>query len=437
MVADATINEHSPPFEDFNEALPIELRSLHRFCLWGVDPRNPKRPAVWSEDQYTFSYKNWNDDDWLTSLEVTWQRASQFDYRIGLVVPDGWAIFDIDNVRDPYTRKIKPEVEELIRRLNTVVWISSSGQGLHVFVRLRPHGDLPDRTKFTNLAYSGGTKTSEIKKPNTFVALTFEPLPGYSADEKQVQLLAEDVEHSLLGSENVATFPPSARTSETAYAEHRHTLERSSRFIRERFFKGYTNGGYIWRLLRFNGNQTKPFMDDPSKLTDHSQWNILLLSDYFRRVPDANHKDALELSKAFERHWLKYSPHDRGHCVKPDSWHKNQAATQCDYAKEIAREKRSKIDYPDEVVTALLKIVQETSNPLLTKNEVLFLNAVARQIQQNGNTSVKISIRDMATLTQICPSAVSSAKNAIINRSFSWLEIGREGKTATYRVVLE
>jgi hypothetical protein len=344
---------------------------------------------------------------------------------------------DFDDVRDPYTGEINPAVEQIIRRLETVVCISSSGKGLHVFVRQRAGSELPAGTKITNLDYSGDVKQSEIKKPGTFVALTFKSLPGYSAIEKTVQPLIEDVEHLLFGDNHTISHPPGARTGDTASEAQPDTLEGSAARLHGRFFKGYTNGGYIWRLLRFIGNQTKPFQDTPGLLTDHSQWNILVLSDYWQYVSGPSHKEAEQLSKAYEKHWLDCSPYNRGHQLKPDSWHKNQAAVQCDYAKDKVRARRSAVSHPDTVIGAVMKIIQESSNPLLTRNELLLLGAVTRQVLHQSDTCVKISISEMASLTQMYPSAVSAAKKLIASKNLPWLEIDNKSRTTVYRVVLE
>lgn len=215
------------------------------------------------------------------------------------------------------------------------------------------------------------------------------------------------------------------------------TLYDGAARIREQFFKGCTNGGYIWRLLRFNENQTKPFSDQPHLVSDRSQWIILVLVDYFKHVPDANNEDAIKLSEAYDLHWLKHSPHKLEN--KPpntEQWHKNQVLKQRDVADAKMRAKRSDIDHPVSVTNAIWKIVQEFANPLLTRNEILILGAIAHQIQQQRDLSVKISIRQMAELVRMQPSAVSEAKKSLASKNLQWLQITK-ARTTVCRVVMK
>lgn len=54
----------------------------------------------------------------------------------------GWLFIDLDDVRDPVTGRIPVKVRDLIRELDAYTEVSTSGTGLHVFVRLE--GGLPD-----------------------------------------------------------------------------------------------------------------------------------------------------------------------------------------------------------------------------------------------------------------------------------------------------
>jgi len=230
---------------------------------------------------------------------------------------------------------------------------------------------------------------------------------------------------------------PRERTGDTAVETHADTLYDGAARIREQFFKGCTNGGYTWRLLRFNENQTMPFKKQPHKIADRSQWIILVLGDYFQHVPDANNEDAIKLSEAYDLHWLKHSPHEFEN--KPphnDLWHKNQVLKQRDVADAKMRSERTDINHPASVTNAIWKIVQEFANPLLTRNEILVLGAIAHQIQQQRDLSVKISNEDMASLTGRAETTLKEPKKRLVGRNLPWLEITTASRTTTYRIVL-
>ena len=304
-------------------------------------------------------------------------------------------------------------------------------------MRLRSKSELPKGSNLTNPAYSPGRKVIELKKPGTFVALSWNPLPGYSALDTPARYFPDWLMPLLFSTESPALEAPRERTGDTAAETHSDTLYDGAARIREQFFKGCTNGGYTWRLLRFNENQTLPFKKQPHKITDRSQWIILVLVDYFQHVPDANNEDAIKLSEAYDLHWLKHSPHELEN--KPphnDLWHKNQVLKQRDVADAKMRAKRSDIGHPVSVTNAIWKIVQEFANPLLTRNEILILGAIAHQIQQEGDLSVQISNEDMARLTGRGRTTLKKPKKLLVDRNLPWLQITTASRTTTYRIVL-
>jgi len=420
---------------DSREALPDELRKSEQFCFWGVDTDRIKRPATW--DGSNWDFLDWKNPGKLVSCLKARHLGHRLGVGVGLVVPDLWVIIDFDKCRNLVTGEIVPAVKKLIERLDTVVCISSSGTGLHVFVRLRSNSDLPKGSKLTNPAYSPGKKVSELKKPGTFVALSWNPLPGYSALDKPARHLPDWLMPLLFRTKSPALEPPRECTGDTAIAMPSGTLSEDAARLRETFFKGYTSGGYIWRLLQFRAENTHPFVKQPELVSDRSQWIILVVRDYFQHVPDANNEDAIKLSEAYDIHWLKHSPHEFAN--KPphnDLWHKNQVLKQRDVADAKMRSERTDINHPVSVTNAIWKIVQESANPLLTSNEKLILGAITQQIQQQRDLSVKISNEDMASLTGRAETTLKEPKKRLVGRNLPWLEITTASRTTTYRIVL-
>ena len=419
---------------DAHKTLPDELLKSEQFCLWNIPGISKKKqPATWDGSKWDFGGWNKNPDKLVSCFKAR-QHAASNGVNVGLVVPDCWVIIDFDECRNPDTREIVPAVKDLIDRLNTIVCISSSGKGLHVFVRLRSNSELPKRSTLTNPTYSPGGKESQLKKPGTFVALSWIPLPDYSALDKQAQYLPDWLTPLLFPVESPALEPPRERTGETAVKTPTGTLDDDAARLRQTYFRGYTNGGTIWRYLKFEAEHTAPFMTQPEKISDRSQWIILIVRNYFQHVPDATNKDGIELASEYDLHWLKHFPyeHDRK-SPHNTSWYEKTVLKERDYADHEKRKKKS--DHPHAVVNACMQIIGWCTAPV-TKNERTVLNGIAHQIQQQSDLAIQISNKNLATAVGLQPSVVAEVKNLLRSRNIQGLQITTASRPTTYRIVL-
>ncbi len=140
------------------------LKKLTQWVVWAYTedgrkiPRCPDNPSMYLR--------------WSTSSFMTYEDASIADLRveadgIGLIIPDGYYVIDLDHIRPG-----DPRAKSLIQYCNSYTEFSPSGKGIHIIVR----ADVP-RTR--NLTMGPRTKyptksgmVIELKRPGTFVTYT-------------------------------------------------------------------------------------------------------------------------------------------------------------------------------------------------------------------------------------------------------------------------
>jgi hypothetical protein len=167
--------------------LPDDLKGRDWWVVWDFDETGRKRPrAPWL---YGHSYPAaWGSDtdkrpetDYSTAM--VWcdlptgaiQKEAPapedgIDLKPGLILPhdneNDILFVDLDDVRDVETGELTPEAEAIVRRLGSWTEISSSGTGVHIFVR----GELEGHTRI--LADLDQEGHIEIYKQARFAGLT-------------------------------------------------------------------------------------------------------------------------------------------------------------------------------------------------------------------------------------------------------------------------
>lgn len=164
---------------------------------WGADTPSDERPEAEYEqanmvaemnpervhDSYSFPPKDDGDDPHIpdTLYPTILLPHEPPDPPIMLV--------DFDDVRDPDTGAITPEVQGILRRLDSYTEVSQSGEGLHTFVRARLPGALG---KF--IAGLDMVGDIEMYDHGRFVGCTWRHLEG---TPKTVRTCQDDISHLI------------------------------------------------------------------------------------------------------------------------------------------------------------------------------------------------------------------------------------------------
>jgi hypothetical protein len=111
-----------------------ELKQLKQWVLWRYEQRNgaakPTKPPYQPNGHRAApdDPSTWSSYDDVASV------ADQFD-GIGIMLADGYAGVDFDDVRDPQTGEILPTAHAWIQRLDSYTEVSPSGTGVHCIVK--------------------------------------------------------------------------------------------------------------------------------------------------------------------------------------------------------------------------------------------------------------------------------------------------------------
>ena len=408
------------------KVLSIEILKGKHFLHWGVYEKAPKKPAYLQGGK--FNSQEWNQrEDVLVSFARAKRVAQKYNVKVGLCVPDGMVVIDFDNCRDPDSRAINPPVKQLIDKLQTTVWISASGTGLHVPLYARREFLDGLGSKITNPSLSPGSKRSEIKHPKTFVAMTFESLNEYQEIKAAPDWLRNELFPAVDRAHN--SLPSAGRDPDDEISVE-EDLRTSASKIRERFFKGYTNGGYIWRLLLFNAKNTAPFIQNPQMLHDRSQWIILVIRAYFQDVLIASNSEAMRLVECYDQHWLRHFPNQTIKRVPHNKdWYQQTVLKQRDEAQLHALStNRSAFPSFNQIVRDAIM-----SSRQLPRKEREIVMAVIRRAIQTGDLSVQLSDQQLASEALMHRSALAAPKRSLKQRRLPWFEVVDSVPT-TYRL---
>ena len=276
------------------------------------DPDNPKKP-LGRNAEGKWEPRRWNRPE----NQARYGEALRPDGRAGIHARDGLGILDFDFVISSATGELlEPLVMETLARLNSYASFSSSGTGLHVFVRTR-NAELMRNYKLS--AGSRGTGLGEWLG-DSFVALTGVAIPEYS-DRPVVELSAVQEQFILKNLLNIQSKPEKSVISSDDF---------------DLDFLGVnpkpSNRSYFTSLMRWN----RPFgMRD----TSHSGWNRYLLRAYFMGDTNPSFPEALALSIRFENYFIATAPAEyvRDHHRKASQWHKQEVFKAAEYARERGR----------------------------------------------------------------------------------------------------
>jgi hypothetical protein len=168
-----------------DKSIPEILKAIPRWLLW----KDNKIPYQWNGLKAKVnSPKTWCDFD---KAHKTYQSNENY-LGIGFVLldEDDIACIDIDHCVDINSGKIKPEVMEIIKSLDSYTEISVSGTGIHIFVRCSDKLKLPVKAGVFELYHSGryiavtGDKTgntTDIKEvSNELLKCSFEKVTNNS-----------------------------------------------------------------------------------------------------------------------------------------------------------------------------------------------------------------------------------------------------------------
>jgi hypothetical protein len=152
--------------------IPAELKALPRWVCWvsvppaaqgqkpGKKPINPRTGA---------GAGSTNPNDWTTFDEAlaAMEKGSYAGLMFAMVPDDGFVFIDLDDCRNPTNKGIRKWAEGVLKELNSYAEISTSGKGVHVFVRAKKPGE---RCKHGNV---------EIYDQKRFAVMTGRRLNNY------------------------------------------------------------------------------------------------------------------------------------------------------------------------------------------------------------------------------------------------------------------
>jgi hypothetical protein len=406
------------PLGNTYRVLPDALRELETFSFWGIlEAKKEKQPGHWNGSKWIFT--KWQKVENLECISDALRLSRDLRVNIGLVVPDCWVMADFDHCRDPVTGYIHPTVQRIIERLKTVVLVSSSGTGLHVFLKFTPDQPLPAETKFTNpdlyLDIFENKKQGELKKPGTFVALNWHPLLGYNALEREIQEFPEWLDAELLIREELVPLtepseptPLPKPTSTPQKRAPRESEPKESPF------------GIRWKPNHqanvkavFNG------FDDPKDGSDTSisgrcfQWIGL----YMRGSEHPTLDGAVHLSKQVEGFYRSKQSNPR--IKKLDSWHKTNVWKVTNYLFENKRfgyldpgERESKMPF-DELKLQAFNYALATHMKQSTRTVLLTVVSLSE-----GRDRFKLRDAHIAKAARVHRDTVIQAKKELTNGSF-------------------
>jgi hypothetical protein len=146
------------------DLVPQELRSKPHWLLWRYELRQTRSEAKWTKPPFTPAGAYANSRDPATWSSFTAVKAA-YEWGgwdgVGFVhrPEDGLTGVDWDNVRDPATGAIAPEVCQEVKRLDTYTEISPSGTGLRAYAHGTKPGGAAKRDGFE--MYDGRTQNGQ------------------------------------------------------------------------------------------------------------------------------------------------------------------------------------------------------------------------------------------------------------------------------------
>jgi putative DNA primase/helicase len=167
------------------ENIPDVLRQAARWCVWkreqakdGTFTKKPMQASWPSRGMSKTTPSQWRP--FATALKA-YQGTSGID-GVGFVCGGGFVALDFDECVDEVTRELRPDVAEVLERLNTYAEYSPSGRGVRAFLL----GTLPGENVTSKAA------GCELYAEGAYVTVTGFRVPGTPAEVAEGgELLAE------------------------------------------------------------------------------------------------------------------------------------------------------------------------------------------------------------------------------------------------------
>lgn len=129
------------------ENVPEVLRQAARWCVWRREPaangtltKKPMQASWPSRGLSKTTPSQWRPFDVAVKAYEANRRSERTPVDgIGFITGGGFVALDFDECCDDVTRELRPDVAEIVRRLNTYTEYSPSGRGVRAFVL----GELP------------------------------------------------------------------------------------------------------------------------------------------------------------------------------------------------------------------------------------------------------------------------------------------------------
>lgn len=124
------------------ENIPVSLKDRAHWVVWRYEERDGKRTKVPYSSLTGERASTTDPETWTTFVHALDTATNNSTINgIGFVFTreDPFVGIDLDNCRDPETKKIEPWAVEIVRKLASYTEVTPSGKGLHVICQ----GDLP------------------------------------------------------------------------------------------------------------------------------------------------------------------------------------------------------------------------------------------------------------------------------------------------------
>jgi len=335
--------------------------------------------------------------------------------KAGIALYGSLFAIDADEVIDPKTRTlIEPTVLRVIHYLKTPVYLSQSGVSLHLLCKSDiPNLIVPDKNLAFKVTAGGSGQLLGANYPS-FCAFT-----GFRLDQFPYREIAtitpekwEWLERQLWTHKPTRSISRTVPRTKTAPKRAR-TARTDDYFGRE--WKGAKD--YLGRLYAWKWDTIRGFRKGNS--TDHSLWNQYWLRAYWRYAVNPNVKEAVEFSKAFQRHFDNNAPpwirlqksnwHDHG-------WYQNVCLQAMEHVfLDSPEEEEARTPYGEKATTYL----DHFTSTFVSPRAWLILSHAIRYAR--GRDEVTLSDTELGLMVGVTPKTVREMKKEL--RQHSCIEL--------------
>lgn len=181
---------------------PVDLEDVPRWLTWKPADDGRKIPrAPYANPDWPDKYVSAQDPEVWTDFETADRWADHLQaHGVAFNIPDRdeypedpYVLIDYDDARDPETGAVHPVVREHLSRAGSYADVSTSGTGVHIFVR----GHLPDGVKAIDapLPAAEGFPDAEIEVYDSgrYSAMTGDHLAGTPRETTDCQAFLEEL----------------------------------------------------------------------------------------------------------------------------------------------------------------------------------------------------------------------------------------------------